>query len=532
MATNTYKIKSGDTLGKIAKQYGTTVDVLASTNNIKDKNRISAGASLNIPSSKPSSEMAIDERRNVNTGVTTTTTRPKTNPYDFGMSYVPQQGPAKPTTPTPLQVPVTPKTPEEVKREQASTYANEVNSISEQVANTTQDIPKSRSSEVIEKLYNSISQGEGDVPEAPSLMELYNQTRSQLGIDQDEQDLADIDSELERIQVNELVSSDEEGDRPVGMQQIERRRGTVSKEAQRQMAFLNVERSAVARTVQGKTDALKMVMDFTQQDYANASAEYQNKFNKNIQMIQLLQGQEDRETSAVTRLQDTAKANISTVMSMMSESGKTFDELPANQKAQLQQWELQAGFPAGLLQSLPPEQGELMTLGGNLVRVYPDDTIKVVYSKPASSSEETSSSSTIKLTPTNKASLLGAGFNSEQISGIEKMVSEYGIEAIDGLTDISDKQKQTIKEVYGQSEDSNISGTPSYKVKGFKKLDNNPIFGTSRRSKLNSAGITDDMLSQAEIHFENGYASSQVAKALGLSTTQKNLLDEYIELND
>ena len=45
----TYKIQSGDTLTAIAKKYNTTVDELASLNNIKNKNLIYTGDVLKIP---------------------------------------------------------------------------------------------------------------------------------------------------------------------------------------------------------------------------------------------------------------------------------------------------------------------------------------------------------------------------------------------------------------------------------------------------------------------------------------------------
>lgn len=47
-----YVIKSGDTLGKIAKQFGTTVKQLATSNNIADANRISINQKLIVPTSK------------------------------------------------------------------------------------------------------------------------------------------------------------------------------------------------------------------------------------------------------------------------------------------------------------------------------------------------------------------------------------------------------------------------------------------------------------------------------------------------
>lgn len=47
-----YTIKQGDTLANIAKQYGTTVQKIASTNAIQDPNLIKSGQTLNIPESK------------------------------------------------------------------------------------------------------------------------------------------------------------------------------------------------------------------------------------------------------------------------------------------------------------------------------------------------------------------------------------------------------------------------------------------------------------------------------------------------
>ena len=48
-SNNIYKIKRGDSLSKIAKMYGTSVETLASLNNIADVNRIDAGAKLILP---------------------------------------------------------------------------------------------------------------------------------------------------------------------------------------------------------------------------------------------------------------------------------------------------------------------------------------------------------------------------------------------------------------------------------------------------------------------------------------------------
>lgn len=47
--SNNYRVRNGDTLGKIARRNNTTVEELARANNIQDPNKIRAGQTLNLP---------------------------------------------------------------------------------------------------------------------------------------------------------------------------------------------------------------------------------------------------------------------------------------------------------------------------------------------------------------------------------------------------------------------------------------------------------------------------------------------------
>lgn len=83
-AASTYSIKPGDTLGKIAAANGTTVQAIMAANpQIKDANRIQAGATLNMPSGNS----------------TVATTRPANSAPNI--SAKPAAPTATPATPTP-----------------------------------------------------------------------------------------------------------------------------------------------------------------------------------------------------------------------------------------------------------------------------------------------------------------------------------------------------------------------------------------------------------------------------------------------
>lgn len=201
-------------------------------------------------------------------------------------------------------------------------------------------------------------------PKAPSMMEMFTQQRQQLGLEPLENDLARIDSEIERLNVGAFTDADRVGDQPLGMRAIGNKQGAIGREAQRSVALLQVERTAVARQVANKTSTLQMVMDFTKEDFANASTAYNNEYNRNMQVLDLMMAMEDREQTAQDRLAANATANLQTVWNSLQETGGSFDALSPDQRRSINEMEMQAGLPVGFFQSLPsyvPESKILST---------------------------------------------------------------------------------------------------------------------------------------------------------------------------
>lgn len=190
-------------------------------------------------------------------------------------------------------------------------------------------------------------------PKPPSMMEMFNQQRQQLGLEPLETQLSNIDSQIERINTGALVANDRTSEAPLNLGAIGNKQNATSREAQRQVALLNVERSAVARQVANKTSTLQMVMDFTQQDFANASQAYSNEFDRNMQTLDLMMTMEDREQTAQDRLATNATANLQTVWNSLQETGASFESLSPDQRRSINEMEMQAGLPVGFFESLP-----------------------------------------------------------------------------------------------------------------------------------------------------------------------------------
>lgn len=117
----TYTVKSGDTLGALAKQYGTTVAEIAKTNNITNPNLIKVGQNLNIgspvmaskPPTAPVSNYDINSYRSTLTALTTPAVSSSVNKYNTSLNYtpVPPNQSIAPVVPPAPKAPVAGSTP-------------------------------------------------------------------------------------------------------------------------------------------------------------------------------------------------------------------------------------------------------------------------------------------------------------------------------------------------------------------------------------------------------------------------------------
>lgn len=225
--------------------------------------------------------------------------------------------------------------------------AAEVNAESAQIFEATKgrDVDLRQSETIIRDLATKLAAPAPVAP--PSLSQMFSTERQKLGLEPLEAELAALDSEIERTQVGAFTDADRVDDRAIGNTGRALRQGAISKEAERKTALLNVERSAIARQIDNKMNALQMTMQFTQQDFANASASYNAEFSRSMQMMDLFTGMQDRENAKQDKLADNARANLQTITNLVKESGKSFADMDTNQLRNIRQWEVQAGLPIG-----------------------------------------------------------------------------------------------------------------------------------------------------------------------------------------
>ncbi|MCK5211843.1 hypothetical protein KAJ89_04030 [Candidatus Parcubacteria bacterium] len=232
-------------------------------------------------------------------------------------------------------------------KQEIANIDEEANKLMEEEFEKIEDsgVDVSKSSELTKKLLEMF-EGEGDTkkPKAPSLEEQFEAKRVELGIDVLETELAGVESDIELINTTLLVEAEKAGEKLVSMAQIGRRRGKLQMEAEQRIALLNIEKNAISRQLNNKLNTLNTVMSLTQQDFANASTLYNNEFNKNLQMINLISGIESQEKAD-------AQANLNTIINLAQNANKGFDDLSPSIQRHINNLEIQQGLPPGVTSS-------------------------------------------------------------------------------------------------------------------------------------------------------------------------------------
>lgn len=201
------------------------------------------------------------------------------------------------------------------------------------------------SSKILSEIKEKIAE---PLPKPPSLVEQFQRESERLGVPALQAKLDDLDTQIRELDTSLLVESQKAGRRVQSTREIARRRSTLQQETDERKAFLNLERDAVARQLNGKISTLNTIMTLTGQDYSNATNYYEATVNRNIQLYNLISGQEDREQTEQERAKNEARSNLTTIQNLLNDKGLTYNDLSPEQKTQVSLYELQAGLPQGL----------------------------------------------------------------------------------------------------------------------------------------------------------------------------------------
>lgn len=271
---------------------------------------------------------------------------------------------------------------------------NEANEVMEEFFDNLpdgDDLEISDSQLLLDEIIERFESGEGAPEKPPSMAELFAETKASLGVEELETELADIYNKIDETDSELLIQAEEagHGQQLVTTGQLNRRKGSLQREAENRIQRLNIQRGAVARMLNNKISSLNMIMQFSQQDYQNSAAYYKANFDRAIQMYNLISDAEDKEMEIEEKAEQDAKANWTVLYSSIADGYMDYGELTTDQKLQIKDLETQAGLPVGFMDMVMGRDplGKVQTVtsrtdsAGNtyfdVLKVAPDGTMTV-----------------------------------------------------------------------------------------------------------------------------------------------------------
>lgn len=189
-------------------------------------------------------------------------------------------------------------------------------------------------------------------PTAPNLADTYTSMTSAAGVDKIQQSISDLTAQEDQITQQLNVNKQSENGKPVAQNVIAGRISEETQQAQDQLTYVSSQKARKVEELNSALTNIKTIMDFKQQDYSNAVQSYDTQFQQAISTINLIHGIQQDQKTDVQRAQDNARANAQIFINNIKDGSLDLHSLPADQQANLNKMEVQAGLPIGFFQSI------------------------------------------------------------------------------------------------------------------------------------------------------------------------------------
>lgn len=196
----------------------------------------------------------------------------------------------------------------------------------------------------ITEIKNELSGGT-TAPKAPSMLETYKTLTEEQGLNADNTELADIRAQKLKLQDQYNAEKRElQGGGGIVQSFYEGAISEKGRAAQALMDNLNTREELVLDRINTKNAFISTVMGLTQTDYENASKEYDAEYNRNLNAQQIY-------NSEATEAKQNASAYLTSVSTLIQNSGKSLKDLDTSMLNDIRTAELKAGWIPGTLET-------------------------------------------------------------------------------------------------------------------------------------------------------------------------------------
>lgn len=189
-------------------------------------------------------------------------------------------------------------------------------------------------------------------PAIPNSAQQFQDLSTAKGVDAIQASIIDLKAQAEALVAQTRTNTSAEQGKPVATNVIEGRVSVQKTQAQEQLDFINRQLTVKQDQMTAALGSIKMIMDFTQTDYTNASNEYNRQFDQAIATINLIHGIQQDQKTDIQRAQDNARANAQIFVNAIQAGNLDIHNLPPDQQANLNKLEVQSGLPVGFFSAI------------------------------------------------------------------------------------------------------------------------------------------------------------------------------------
>lgn len=237
-------------------------------------------------------------------------------------------------------------------------------------------------SELIQQ-YKDLLPAAGERPDRPNLVQSYQEMAEQFGLTGLQEELNQLKAQEDEIVAQRRIRQQANRNDPVAMDVIQGRASEIDYQEMERIDFVQRQKARKVDEINMAMGTVTLMMDLTQKDYANAVADFDSRFSQALQTINLFQtiqrDQRDEYWKYVQNAQAVAKVNLD----LIREGGLDYSRLSPDQKLQLDQVAIAAGFGAGFFATVRPDPkanllANVAMSDGRVQLIYanPDGTIR------------------------------------------------------------------------------------------------------------------------------------------------------------
>lgn len=194
-------------------------------------------------------------------------------------------------------------------------------------------------------------------PETPkpatlSRVDEFNKLRTDYGVADLEKNLTDLKAQQDEQYAQLRINKSAEEGKPVAMNVIQGRMTEQERIYNEQADYLGRQVSRITDELNTKYSVISQFVNYMGLDYQDAVAAYDKEFAANIQMYNLVLGEQAAARSAYEYDQTAARANLQIYMNAISSGNMSYSGMDATQKLMVQKLEVQSGLPVGTIANM------------------------------------------------------------------------------------------------------------------------------------------------------------------------------------